>query len=48
MSYDVDVLIIGAGVIGLAIASQMAGENREVYILKLSKISLSAMRKGGV
>jgi len=31
---DIDIVIIGAGVIGLAIASKVAGKHREVYILE--------------
>ena len=34
MSYQVDIAIVGAGVIGLAIASQVAREGREVYVLE--------------
>lgn len=34
MSYRADITIIGAGVIGLAIASQVAREGREVYVLE--------------
>jgi L-2-hydroxyglutarate oxidase LhgO len=34
MSYQADITIIGAGVIGLAIASQVARENRNVYVLE--------------
>lgn len=34
MSYKADITIIGAGVIGLAIAAQVAGENREIYVLE--------------
>jgi L-2-hydroxyglutarate oxidase LhgO len=34
MTCDVDIVIIGAGVVGLAIASQVARENREVFILE--------------
>jgi L-2-hydroxyglutarate oxidase LhgO len=34
MPYDVDVIIIGAGIIGLAVASRIAREGREVYILE--------------
>ena len=34
MSYQVDITIVGAGVIGLAIASQVAREGREVYVLE--------------
>ncbi len=34
MSYKVDITIIGAGVIGLAIAAQVGGEDREVYVLE--------------
>ena len=34
MSYRADIIIIGAGVIGLAIASQVAREGREVYVLE--------------
>ena len=34
MSYRADITIIGAGIIGLAIASQVAGGGREVYLLE--------------
>ena len=34
MSYRADITIIGAGVIGLAIASQVTGKGREVYLLE--------------
>jgi len=34
MSYQVDITIVGAGVIGLAIASQVASEGRAVYVLE--------------
>ncbi len=34
MSYRADITIIGGGVIGLAIASQVAKEGREVYVLE--------------
>lgn len=34
MSCDTDIIIIGAGVIGLAVASEVTRENREVFILE--------------
>ena len=34
MSNRVDITIIGAGVVGLAIAAQVAGQNRNVYVLE--------------
>ena len=34
MAYRADITIIGAGVIGLAIAAQVAKEDREVYVLE--------------
>ena len=34
MSYQADITIVGAGVIGLAIASQVTREGREVYLLE--------------
>lgn len=34
MSYEADITIVGAGVIGLAVASEVARQNREVYILE--------------
>jgi len=34
MSYRADITIIGAGVVGLAIAAQVASENRGVYVLE--------------
>lgn len=34
MTYKADITIIGAGVVGLAIAAQVASEDREVYVLE--------------
>jgi L-2-hydroxyglutarate oxidase LhgO len=34
MSYQVHITIVGAGIIGLAIASQVASEGRDVYVLE--------------
>jgi L-2-hydroxyglutarate oxidase LhgO len=34
MDYEADIIIVGAGVIGLAISSEVAKEGREVYILE--------------
>lgn len=34
MSYKADITIIGAGVVGLAIAAQVAGQDTEVYVLE--------------
>ncbi|MBM4463108.1 MAG: FAD-dependent oxidoreductase [Chloroflexi bacterium] len=34
MSYTADITIIGAGVVGLAIASEVAREGRQVYLLE--------------
>lgn len=34
MSHNADITIIGAGVVGLAIAAEVAGENRDVYVLE--------------
>ena len=34
MSHRADIAIIGAGVVGLAIASRVAREGREVYVLE--------------
>ena len=34
MSYQVDITIVGAGIIGLATASQVASEGRDVYVLE--------------
>lgn len=34
MSYKADITIIGAGVVGLAIAAEVAGKGREVYVLE--------------
>jgi len=34
MSYQADIVIVGAGVVGLAIASQVTREDREVYVLE--------------
>src|SRR4030043_1166264 len=33
-SYKADIIIIGAGVVGLAIAAQVARKDREVYIIE--------------
>ena len=35
--YQVDITTVGAGVVGLAIASQVANEDREVYVLEKNK-----------
>jgi L-2-hydroxyglutarate oxidase LhgO len=37
MSYQVDITIVGAGIIGLAIASQVASEDRDVYVLEKNR-----------
>ena len=37
MSYRADITIVGAGVIGLAIASQVTRKGREVYLLEKTK-----------
>ena len=34
MSCDIDIVIIGAGVVGLAVAAAVAHQNREVYIIE--------------
>jgi len=34
MLYQADIVIVGAGVVGLAIASQVASEDRDVYVLE--------------
>ncbi len=34
MSYEADITIIGAGIVGLAVASEVAREGREVYLLE--------------
>jgi len=34
MSYQVDIVIVGAGVVGLAVASQVAKGGRDVYVLE--------------
>lgn len=34
MSYQADIVIIGAGIVGLAIASEVAREGREVYVVE--------------
>ena len=34
MSYQADITVIGAGVIGLAVAAEVVGENREVFVLE--------------
>ena len=33
MPYEADIVIIGAGVIGLAIAARVASETRKVYVI---------------
>ncbi len=38
MSYKADIVIIGAGVVGLAIASEVTRQGREVYILEKNEI----------
>jgi len=37
MSYEADITIIGAGVVGLAVAAQVASKDREVYVLEKNK-----------
>ena len=37
MSHQADITIIGAGVVGLSIAAQVAKEDREVYMLEKNK-----------
>ena len=37
MSYEADIVIIGAGIIGLAIASEVSREGREVYLLEINE-----------
>ena len=39
MPYEADIVIIGAGVIGLAVAAQVASENREVYVLERNDVA---------
>ena len=34
MSSHVDITVIGAGIIGLAVAAEVAGEDREVFVLE--------------
>ncbi len=34
MAYEADIAIIGAGVVGLAIAAEVANENRQVFVLE--------------
>ncbi|HUV53237.1 MAG TPA: FAD-dependent oxidoreductase, partial [Dehalococcoidia bacterium] len=34
MKFTADIAIIGAGVVGLAIAAQVASHNRAVYVLE--------------
>jgi L-2-hydroxyglutarate oxidase LhgO len=34
MPHDADIIIIGAGVVGLAVAAQVASEDRDVYVLE--------------
>jgi L-2-hydroxyglutarate oxidase LhgO len=50
MMYGADITIIGAGVVGLAIAAQVASEDREVYVLeKNEKFGLEiSSRQSGV
>jgi L-2-hydroxyglutarate oxidase LhgO len=33
MSYEADITVIGAGVVGLAIAALMSKSNKQVYVL---------------
>lgn len=33
-AYKADITIVGAGVVGLAVAAQVAGDNREVYLIE--------------
>lgn len=50
MMYGADITIVGAGVVGLAIAAQVASEDREVYVLeKNEKFGLEiSSRQSGV
>ena len=34
MSYEADITVIGAGVVGLAIAALMSKSNKQVYVLE--------------
>jgi len=34
MPHEADIIIIGAGVVGLAVAAQVAREDRDVYVLE--------------
>lgn len=38
MTYQADIAIIGAGIIGLAVASQVTGEGRRVYVLEKNEV----------
>jgi len=49
MWYGADITIIGAGVVGLAIAAQVAGEDREVYVLEKNEtfgLEISSRQSG--
>jgi L-2-hydroxyglutarate oxidase LhgO len=50
MMYQADITIIGAGVVGLAIAAQVASEDSEVYLLEKNKTfgSETSSRQSGV
>lgn len=37
MSYQADITVVGAGIMGLAIASQVTNESREVYVLEKNR-----------
>ena len=37
MAYEADITIIGAGIVGLAIAAQLSGKGRDVYVLEKNK-----------
>ncbi len=49
MSHKVDITIIGAGVVGLAIATQVASRDREVYVLEKNEtfgLEISSRQSG--
>lgn len=49
MSYKADITIIGAGVVGLAIAAKVANEDREVYVLEKNEtfgLEISSRQSG--
>lgn len=49
MLYTADITIVGAGVVGLGIAAQVAREDREVYVLEKNEtfgLEISSRQSG--